>query len=989
MASSGDHGAVNPINTNWAEIERVFNEVLERPIAEREAFLIEVCAGDETLLREVESLLRAGAPGFLERPAIEVAARTLNINRSRLEAGRRLNHYSFISMIGVGATADVYRARDTKLNREVAIKVLPADFARNRARLSRFHREAQLLASLNHPHIAGIYGLEEDAEICGLALELVNGETLAERISRGPLPIPEAMVIARQIADALAAAHAKGIVHRDLKPANIKITPDGVVKVLDFGLAKAFLSDQKAAGHSVPTVLETQEHTIVGTVCYMSPEQARGKLVDKRTDTWALGCVLYEMLTGDIAFYGETTTDVIAKIASEDPDWSKLPGPTSDALRRLLRDCLQKDPDRRSGNPADALTAAQQQTEDASYVRSKQSLWPISIALIAVVLILAVVLREQRLPLISPQTVSAVIPPGVTVPGVSERLAPSVAAVATSAPLDKPAPQSVERFTIDLPTGWELAEGPGLAVAISADGTKLVFGARNGSSSRLFVTTGDLKSPTPMPDTEGALFPFLSPDGKSVAYSAFPGLIKKISIEGGPSQTLCSNLGPIVHGGTWGADGILIAAGNRLLHAPCTDSPQLVDGTDGRDYWGAQALPKERILYTKRNDFQIDFAETFIESVRTHQRKRVFANAFYAHYLTSGHLIYLAADTGTVQAVPFDLQREEVIGPAFPVLGQVLATTGIPEVQVSDEGTLAYVTRPAGASASLVWVDRNGSETPVAAPSMLYVTPRLSADGRKIALAKTVNSGALVSPIWDTSQNIPFPLRFDGLASSAVWTPDARRIIFQGAKDGESSLYSIGVEQNDAPEKLDASSPGPLQSASLRDAAFLKYNNQTTKNDIWIVGLGGGHSYPFLADNANKASAAFSPDGQWLAYCSDESGRWEVYVAPFPGPGERTRVSINGGSEIAWARDGRQLFFRDPTGMMMAVDLTVQDGLKVNATHSLFRTNMYLRATIAADYDVGPDSRFLMVKNPHVPATQIQIVRNWFRELKQLLPSGH
>jgi serine/threonine protein kinase/Tol biopolymer transport system component len=902
-----------------------------------------------------------------------------------LTSGTRLGAYEILSAIGAGGMGEVYRARDTKLGRDVAIKVLPEAFAHDADRLSRFQREAKMLASLNHPNIATIHGLEQSGGTSYLVMELVSGDTLQERVKRdGPLPIDEALAIAKQIAEALEAAHEKGIIHRDLKPANVKLTPEGKVKVLDFGLAKAFAGDSANDDPSNSPTLSaaaTMQGTILGTAAYMSPEQARAKAVDKRTDIWAFGCVLYELLAGRQAFQGETTTEILAAVLRGEPDWQALPETTPLSIRVLLRRCLQKEMNKRARDAGDArieiedaLTAPTTLGATSAFPGTKD--W------------------RQFLPWASGLVLSVVV--GVAI----WNLKPSL-------------PQPVTRAVINLPPGQQLAgleNGP--AVALSPDGAHLAYVARQGGTQQIYLRAMDSLDARPIRETEGGFNPFFSPDGQWVGFFA-GGKLKKVSVNGGAALNLAD---VAVHdGASWDNQGTIIfpASANGVIQqmsdsgGPAQPLTRFERGSLSHRW--PEFLPGGKAVLFAAGPTAITFtnAQVAVQTVGTGQQRNLIQGGM-PRYALSGHLVY--AQKGSLMAMPFDPQQLTVTGAAVPVVEGVLQSpvTGAAQYSISATGSLVYV--PGGvqsAQLTLVWVNRNGAEQPLAAPVHAYVFPRLSPDGRRVAMGITESE----SQIWlyDLSRETLSRFTFEGNYNPVpVWTPDGKRIAFESNKEGVPNVFWQLADGSGGLERLTTSQNIQAPHSFSPDGQLLVFNevNPATGQDIWVLRMGdpslgsgqapsvgpgqGRKALPFLRTPFNEANPRFSPDGRWLAYISDESGRFEIYVQPYPGPGGKWQISTDGGTEPMWNPAGRELFYRSGD-KMMAVDISTQSGFTAGKPRMLFEGRYELASVPVGNYDVSSDGqRFLMLKpvEQQQAATQINVVVNWFEELKRRVPTG-
>jgi serine/threonine-protein kinase len=964
----------------WQQVRAMLAGALERAPADRAAYLDQVSI-DPSLRREVESLLaqEKGAEGFLEAPALEVAAKMLGNNGpDQSLIGAQIGSYQVLSLLGVGGMGEVYQAHDTKLGREVAIKVLPAGFVHDPERLSRFQREARMLAALNHPNIATIYGLEQSGGAHYLVMELVLGETLAERV--GALKIEEALKIAVQIAEALEAAHEKGVIHRDLKPANVKVTPEGRVKVLDFGLAKAFAGDAGLDLSNAPTLtaMGTEEGRILGTPGYMSPEQARGRPVDKRTDIWAFGCVLYELLTGRQAFHGDTLSDTIAAVLEREPDWQVLPAPTPVKIRELLGRCLQKDLRQRLHDAADArieieeALAARVTAEPAAPVRVVRVLGRREIILGVALLLLVAVVSGMAIWNLKP--------------------APS-------------SPRPVSRLAIVLPLGQQLTvpdNGP--AVALSPDGTHIAYVAREGLTQHVYIRAIDSLEARPIPGTEAPTGgtswaePFFSPDSQWIGFFV-GGKLKKVSVSGGAALTLCDSSLP--SGSSWGSQGMIAFAPGQIPFlqqvSDMGGAPQpltrIENGENGHGW--PEFLPGGKaLLFGVATGGSWTNGQIAVQTVGAAEHRNLIPGGMYPHYAPSGHLVYVQG--GTLMAVPFDPERLAVTGAAVPMVEGVLQSTtdGDAQYSFSAGGSLAYV--PGGAQSAqskLVWVNRNGAEQPLAAPEHAYINPRISPDGRRVAVGITEQERQVW--LYDVSRGTLTRLTFQGNNNLVpFWTPDGKRIAFTSNKEGQRNLFWQLADGSGGLERLTTSEQLHITGSWSPDGQLLAYSevNSTTGFDIWVLGLRDRKAQPFLQTQFNESTPQFSPDGRWLAYVSDESGRKEIYVQPYPGPGGKWQISTEGGVEPLWNRNGRELFYRSGK-KMMSVEIAMKPSFSAGTPKMLFEGAYQLLSGISTpNYDVSPDGqRFLMLKPVELSQaapTQINVVLNWFEELKQKVPTG-
>ncbi len=810
-----------------------------------------------------------------------------------LSAGTKFGSYTVTAQIDAGGMGEVYSAHDTKLGRDVAIKVLPVAFAHDPERLARFQREAKMLAQLNHPNIATIYGLEHSDGTHYLVMELVPGDTLQQRVKRdGAVPIEEALAIAKQIAEALEAAHEKGIIHRDLKPANVKLTPEGKVKVLDFGLAKAFEGDPSSVDMSNSPTLSlaaTMQGVILGTAAYMSPEQAKGKAVDKRTDIFAFGAVLYELLTGKPAFHGDDVTDILGAVMRMEPDWSQLPEATPAAIRILLRRCLRKD--------------KRQRLSDATDVRIE-----IEDAIAAP--------KDSGATQAAPASTSKLL---LAIGAVAAALA--IIAVVTSwvawrstRPVERP----LVRLDVDLGPDVSLGSVAGADEILSPDGTRLVYV----SQGRLFTRRLDQPNTTELAGTQGAYVPFFSPDGQWVAFFT-AGKLQKISVEGGSAITLCNATNG--RGGSWGEDGNIIAAlstNGGLSRIPSAGGPPTpvtdLQTGEATHRW-PQILPGGKaVLFTaSQSPTAFDAANIEVMSLADHRRKTLVRGGTFGRYLPSGHLVYV--NQGTLFAVPFDVDRLEVHGTPAPVLDQVgySPAYGSAQFDFSQTGTLIY--RSGGEGGGLLtvaWLDGAGKAQPLLAKPGNYGRPSMSPDGQRLALEVTEGSG---TDIWlyDWQRDTMTRLTFSGTTQGPVWSPDGRYIAFRASGGG---MYVIRSDGSGKPQPLTQSKNIQVPWSFTPDGKRLAFYEQDSKSsfDLWTVplesdgaGLRAGKPEVFLQTPADERTPSFSPDGRWLAYVSDESGTFQVYVRAFPDKGGKWQISNSGGWLPDVVAQRTRVVFRD------------------------------------------------------------------------------
>jgi len=893
---------------------------------------------------------------------------------------KTLGHYQIIEKIGEGGMGEVYQAKDLKLGRNVAIKVLPEEFAKDTDRVARFQREATLLASLNHPNIAAIHGLEESGGTQFIVLELVEGQTLRDRIKPGPIPVEEALKLALQIAEALEAAHEKGVIHRDLKPSNIKVTPNGKVKVLDFGLAKAFAGERADLDLSnSPTLsnLSTQQGVILGTAAYMSPEQARGKPVDKRADIWAFGVVLYEMLTGRSLFSGDDVSQTLARVLERQPDFSTLPPNLHPRIRLLLERCLEKDPKNRYSGIADARVDIQKVLADPSGVLVQ----PVT-----------VVEPRSRLKTILPWIAAVVILSAIT-GAIVWKLKPSE-------------PYQVMRFTYELPkdqqiniTGNITAE---CALAVSPDGRQFVYSTDSGLYLR---SMGDMDARL-LPGTGGTgQRPFFSPDGKWIGFvSSADNKLKKIATSGGAAVTLMDV--PTVPGlFDWNADDTIVYGqfqkGIVRIYANGGTPEQIVKPAEHDPFlFYPQILPDGKsVLFTVGGTGEQ--GKITVQSLKSGERKELMGG-IGAKYLPTGHLIYALGNN--LLAVQFDLDTLEVVGGPVPMVEGIMWTggTGAPQYAVSDSGTLVYIPGTTGESGlvqnTLVWVDRNGKEEPLAAAPNAYYGPRISPDGTKVALEIDLSTGGNSDIwIWDLVRETMTRLTFyEGFDKFPLWTPDGERIAFESYREENRGIFWIAADGTGKIEHLGSAPDRVMHPESWSsDGKTLVLAELSTSLDIGTLSIEGDRKWkPLLQEKHQETAPRISPDGQWITYISDESGQFEVYVRPFPdvGSGGKWKVSTSGGNSPLWSPTGHELFYRIGDAVMV-VSVETNRTFMLGTPKVLFR-GTYMSATNPQMWDISPDGkRFLMMKE--VASTgesaaetpqKINIVLNWFEELKERVP---
>ena len=895
-----------------------------------------------------------------------------------LQPGTTLGSYQVTAKIGEGGMGEVYQARDTKLDRDVALKVLPEAFTSDPDRLARFEREAKVLASLNHPNIGSIYGLEEQDGIRALVLELVEGPTLADRIKQGPIPIDEALPIAKQIAEALEAAHEQGVIHRDLKPANIKVKDDGTVKVLDFGLAKAFEPDAGSASASLsPTIsltaAATQMGMVIGTAAYMAPEQAKGKVVDKRADVWAFGAVLYEMLTGTRVFAGGDVSDTLAYVLTKEIDWTTLPAKTPTALRHLLRRCLERDPKRRLRDIGDAWPDLEDQgvptTElSATVVAPTLQVWqrPIPAAMVALVFA-------------------------------------AVAGLAVWA-LTRPAPDRVVRFPMPLAGDLTFSGTGSPIVAIAPTGDRVAFTATGG----LWLRPLDQMDATLVSGSEGARNPFFSADGQWLGFWADDQL-KRVSVSGGAPVTLGATDNP--WGASWGADDtVLFGQRDGIWRVAGTGGTpeRVISIEDGEAVHGPQLLPGgDLVLFTLRpaGTASWDASQIVVRSLAGGDRTVLIEGGRDARYVPTGHLVYVL--NGTLLAQVFDLDQRTMRGGPVALVEGVRSntSTGAAMFSVSSDGALVYVPGSARGAGErrLVWVDRQGQEEFLNVAAARYWRPRLSPNGTRVAAEIVGDDGT--SAIWVADATRGSLSRVTaGEASSPVWTADGQDVVFASQADGEPGFFRQSADGTGAVERLvtiEGSAASPRAGNWSPDGSRLVFGAMQAPPNIGVLTMEGERSWtPLLATDAAEFSPVISPDGQWIAYVSTETGRPEVYVQRFPELGLRQPISTDGGVDPVWSPDGRALFYlgtRGGGGVDEMAVVTIDPGppLSLGTPEVLFEHAPYVGSQgQGRQYDVDPDGqRFLMLSDAAAGdggaalRPQINVVLHWFEELKARVPA--
>ena len=995
------------MDERWQEIERIYHAARELDASARAAFLAKACAGDPALREQVESLLAQADQheSFLKSPAIEVAAESLAKEKQlsdtpgpALEIGAMIAHYRLTEKIGEGGMGEVYRARDTKLQRDVALKILPQGMAQDVQRMARFEREAVVLASLNHPNIAAIHGLEESNGIHALVMELVEGETLAERISVAPsfssanaglktgsttrepkgLPYNDVFPIARQIAEALEYAHERGVIHRDLKPANVKITPEGTVKVLDFGLAKVLggtgvspvqSQDAHATDQDSPTLttLDTQPGMILGTAAYMSPEQARGQRVDRRADIWAFGCVLFEMLSGRKAFDGETISDVLAAVLTKEPDWSVLPETTPAGIQKLIRRCLVKDPKQRQRDIGDAriiidetLSGSPLPTsplplgEGGDADRDRVGISPVRRALpwglsglLAVALVTVLALWKFAAPTSQPFPVSFYIPP--------------------------PPDTTLRQFGF--------SAGP---VAVSPDGRQLAFSASDESGvTRLYLRPLASDTSQAVAGTEDAAQLFWSPDGGSLGFFANQRL-KTVNLANGNVQTL-ADTSCMGGGGAWSPNGTILFLPrcqgplNKIPSLGGNPIPLTTLGSGGDGYWSPAFLPDGRHFLYVLSSSSSTPTSIWMASLGSSEHKLVLKDAG-SPYFTSGRLLFL--QDGRVFAQSFDPSTGVLSGEATAIADAQAFSVSTGKVLAFQGGTM---------KGRLEWFDRIGNPLGSVGPVAEYQSAKISPDGTHI-LADVVDPTSNSWDLWSypTAGGPGTRLTFGpGHKTFSVWSPNGKYIAYSCQSGGKAGICRKPADGSGGEETLFAFGAGVSRVNVVdwsTDGRYISFNEFVTGDPgvgTWILPLSGGRKpFQVAAVSAAQYDGGFSPDGRWLAYFSYEAGRPEVYVVPFPGPGGKFQISQNGGWLARWDKKGH-LYFLTMGNRLMEADLTASGAsLQVKALHPLYQLN--LPSYPDPLFDVNADgSRFLVITSANPSASRsIGVLLDWESKLK-------
>ena len=937
----------------WRRVERVYLSALSRTDVERSAVLDDLCQGDDALRRDVESLLRVqpAAGSFLDTGAMAVAAEIMRGELGTDLIGQTLDGYTITGRLGAGGMGEVYRARDSRLGRDVAIKVLPMEVAGDPDRLSRFDREARALAALNHPNIATIHGIAQTADAASsgrasslraIVLELVEGETLSERLARAPVPLNEALGIARQIAEALDAAHEKGIVHRDLKPSNIKIRPDGGVKVLDFGLAKLVNQGDGASGFNGMeplNVTATQPGLVIGTAAYMSPEQARGAQVDKRTDIWAFGCVLYEMLAARPAFGGATTSDTMASVLEREPDWSAISPRTPPDVMSLVQRCLDKDVRHRLRDIGDSQRALSG-VGDARQEKpvGGRLLWIAAVAALAAVAMGIWFLRP-------------------------------------SAPA---APIQTTHSQIAIPDNGTIAAGFSNVLAVAPDGRKIAMVVEVNQKKGVWVKALEESTARPVPGSDGAEFVLWSPDSKSLAFRVLYKLYRFDLASSAPAVIAPMPRGP-TFGADWGDDGtgagsILFWGSGIRRVSGSGGEPVAIDVTDAIH---PQMLPRGRFFYTSTQKAAV-FGAAFDHPAASVEILKEDAAPIYA----DGFLLWIRGTTLLAQA--FDPTTLRRAGQAMVLADPAWTVAVSPSVLLYD---------PAPALSQLAWVDRNGKVLQLVGDPAPFGFTNMSPDGSRVVVTVSTNTAIPVSPLWmlDTQRGPRNRFVADGGNTSPVWSPDGQTVLF-GSDKGLTRMATSGVGDPDVVYPF----PRRINPTDWSRRGFVLFNqvglgtepfDRSTEMNIMMLrvtrdGKPAGDATPYLQKPGAQSYAHFSPDGGWVAYEESASGQSEVFIDTFPERHSAIQISTNGGFGARWNPRGGEVFYRSPAGKLMAVSLKMdRNSAEVSTPRELFMLPVSTLAANGSQYDVSADGNRFLIQAP-VKKAPLELITNWQTLLK-------
>jgi serine/threonine protein kinase/Tol biopolymer transport system component len=976
----------------WRRICAVLDRVMDAPVDAQASVLTDTCRTEGVSLDDVARFIvdEQGSSGFLTAidPAVVSSALAPWTASAALAPGTRFGVYEVLEPLGAGGMGEVYLARDTRLNRDVALKVLPQRFIDNRDRLARFTREAQMLASVSHPNIAAIHGLEDIHGVQALVLELVAGSTLAERLSRGPLPLDEALPIAHQIAEALEAAHEHGIIHCDLKPGNIKLRPDGLVKVLDFGVATFFAAETSGtdAGMSSSDSANPPAHMglIAGTAAYMSPEQARGTAVDRRTDIWAFGCVVFEMLTGRRPFVAESAPATVALILTEAPDWTLLSANTPAPIRRLLQRCLTRDRKRRLADAADARLELEEAQAPESPADGKR---------------------------MAPSTPRA----AWVVPSVVAAFLTAIALTSAWTWWRSSSAEPLTTIRFSLP---RLTNRPSVP-ALSPDGSMLAFQVQGAGNPlpdrRIYLRAMDELEAEPVAGTDNAMDPAFSPDGRWLAFLTSSALTKsaqlgdvrqlmKIPVAGGAPQTLVAHVTPGSAQLSWGEDNrIYFTSVDGLLRIDADGgTPETLATVDPQNgefaFRNPQLLPGGKaVIFTVLTDRDLTAGRIATFDLQTRQKKTLIEKASDAYFVRTGsgtghgHLVY--GHDEALHATAFNADRLETTGPPVQVVQGVRGIgRGNVSFGLSSSGTLAYI--PAVATdVRLAWVDRTGATDVLNPPAAEYFDPKLSPDGGRAAVLRRRGPDGNDLDLWvyDLNRGTMTRLTFEGNNFGHVWSVDGRQLIYTSATSPESSsIVSIAADGGGSPTVLLTDSDRHLATSVSADGRTLILRRDTGSGPktqsayvmlpLTEAGAAAGKLQLFFESRFPMGNLTISPDGRWAAYESAESGREEIYIVPYPARGGKWQVSTDGGIQPRWSRNGRELFYRRRNSFV-AVSVLTAPGVRISQPIALFE------GSYRPAFDVAPDARrFLMLKavdaDPST-STEFHVVVNWLDELRR------
>ena len=934
----------------WRQITEIFHAALAREPDSRDAFLEDACRQDPSLREEVERLMGSHheASRFGETPAAGSGV--------HLAPGTAFGSYVVGDLLGAGGMGEVYRARDPKLNRDVAIKVLPADVTNDPDRLSRFTREARLLAALNHPNVGAIYEVEDTGSLRGLVLELIDGPTLADRLAQGAVPVREALGIAKQIAGGLEAAHAKGIVHRDLKPANVKITPTGTVKVIDFGIAKVDSAEASAQTGATATA----SGLIIGTAAYMSPEQARGAPVDKRTDIWAFGCVLYEMFTARQPFDARTASDQIARILEHEPEWDRLPAAVPPAISRLLKRCLNKDPSERLHDIADArLEIAEELSLPASRIGR----------------VIPIARSNTRWVWIALMSAAAVVAATIWW-ALSRETGP-----APSAP-------PVE-FGVRFPDNHFPSNG----LAVSPDGRHIAVGIF-ANAPQIWVHSLESSQTRPLAGAEGSLAPFWSADSTRIGFGS-GGKLRSIDLASGSATVICDLRPPAqsVSGGAWNASGVIVfASGGQFFRVPATGGlPVPIPLTDALEPSFPQFLPDQR-HFIFHDGPPGPGGTVKVASLDGGEVRSLVGSDGPGVFAPPDRLLFYRGASLMVQR----LNQERLTLEDEPSLVAVNASMGVlfgvrALVSASATGVLAFGRPRGGSVGRLTWFDRTGlsSGSLPQPPDGEYLNPAVSPAGDRVA----VNLMDPVTGNWDiwivdVARGVPERFTSDPANDSdPIWSSDGKEIVFASDRGGQMGLYRKGAGGSDA-ESLVAIVDGArllVPSDWSRDGKYILYDRERGGRSVWALPLFGDRKPVQVIDGQFfPYSAHLSPDGQWLAYASLDTGRYEVYVRRFPGPGQKQQISSDGGAHPRWTADGRELvYWAVPRGIEAVSFEATGSTFRVGPRRTLVQPAVLSLIDARTHYDIARDGKRLLLRQPAGPQEAgLSVILNWTAKLK-------